>query len=121
MAEALWRDLGKGGWEAFSAGSKPAGYVHPLAIVVMKESGIDISGARSKHVDEFSGQAFDLVVTVCDNARETCPILPGAAKTLRWPFDDPANATGSEDEIMAEFRRVRDEIRARISDYLSKP
>jgi arsenate reductase len=121
MAEALWRAYGKGQWDAFSAGSKPVGYVHPLAIQVMTESGYDISANRSKHVDEFRDQAFDVVVTVCDSARETCPILAGAVKTLHWPFDDPAHATGSDAEKLAVFRRVRDEIKGRIAEYLANP
>lgn len=118
MAEGLWRMVGEGQWESFSAGSQPAGYVHPLAIEAMREIGIDLSAARSKHVDEFAGQAFDLVVTVCDNARETCPIFPGAKQTLHWPFDDPAHARGTDEQQMVVFRRVRDEIKNRIRQYL---
>ena len=118
MAQGLWNQLGAGRWEAFSAGSQPSGYVHPLALVAMKEVEIDIAAGRSKHVDEFAGQAFDLVVTVCDNAKETCPVMPGAKQTLHWPFDDPAAATGSESKQMAVFARVRDEIRDRIRGYL---
>jgi arsenate reductase len=115
MAEALWQSVGTS-WEAHSAGSRPAGYVHPLAVEAMGELGIDIASFRSKHVDEFNGQPFDLVVTVCDNAREACPIFP-AATTLHWPFDDPADATG--DDRIKVFRRVRDEIRDRIQRYLA--
>jgi arsenate reductase len=118
MAEALWRQIAKGSWESFSAGSRPSGYVHPKAIEAMRESGVDISAYRSKPVSEFDGQPFDLVVTVCDNAREACPFFPGAKETLHWPFFDPAEATGSQDEQMAVFRRVRDEISATISSYL---
>ena len=118
MAEALWRQIAKGSWESFSAGSRPSGYVHPKAIEAMRESGVDISEYRSKSVGEFDGQPFDLVVTVCDNAREACPFFPGAKETLHWPFFDPAEAEGSEDEQMAVFRRVRDEISATISSYL---
>jgi arsenate reductase len=118
MAEALWRQIAKGSWESFSAGSRPSGYVHPKAIEAMRESGVDISAYRSKPVSEFDGQPFDLVVTVCDNAREACPFFPGAKETLHWPFFDPAEATGSQDEQMAVFRRVRDEVSATISSYL---
>ncbi len=118
MAEALWRQIAKGTWESFSAGSRPSGYVHPKAIEAMRELGVDISAYRSKSVSEFDGQPFDLVVTVCDNAREACPFFPGAKETLHWPFFDPAEATGSQEEQMAVFRRVRDEISTTISSYL---
>jgi arsenate reductase len=110
--------LGAGQWEAYSAGSTPAGYVHPLAIKAMKEVGVDLSGNGSKHVDEFVGQAFDLVVTVCDSAKETCPTLPGAKKIVHWPFEDPADATGTDDQKLRTFRQVRDEIAAAIHGYL---
>lgn len=119
MAEELWNMLGNGEWEAHSAGSKPAGYVHPLAIRAMAELDVDLSAHRSKSLDEFVDQPFDLVVTVCDNARESCPVFPGAAQTLHWPFDDPADATGSDDEKMTTFRRVRDEIREKIRSFLA--
>jgi arsenate reductase len=119
MAEGLWRKLGAGQWECYSAGSNPAGYVHPMAVEVMHELGIDLSQNRSKHVDEFQGQAFDLVVTVCDDARDTCPMFPDAKHRLHWPLHDPAHATGSADEIRSQFRRVRDEIAGRIRTYLS--
>lgn len=118
MAEGLWRKLGEGEWESFSAGSKPVGYVHPTAVEVMQEIGVDLSKNRSKHVDEFAGQPFDLVVTVCDGAKESCPIFPGAKQTLHWPFYDPAHATGSIDKVRGEFRRVRSEIADRIQAYL---
>ncbi len=121
MAEGLWRKLGEGAWESFSAGSKPAGYVHPIAIEAMREIGIDLSAARSKHVEEFSGKSFDLVVTVCDSAKETCPVFPGAKQMLHWPFDDPAHLTGTDESKRSVFRRVRDEIRTRIHAYLSYP
>lgn len=118
MAEGLWRQLGAGEWASFSAGSKPAGYVHPLAVRVMAELGVDLSSARSKHVEEFAGQPFDLVVTVCDNARETCPILPGAKQIVHWPFEDPAHAGGSEEDQLNVFRKVRDQIAERTRAYL---
>lgn len=119
MAEGLWDHLGQGEWSAVSAGSKPAGYVHPLAIRAMSELGLDISANVSKILTEFVEQPFDLVVTVCDNAQEACPVFPGAKTLYHWPFDDPAHAVGTDEEKMSEFRRVRDEIRDTISRYLS--
>ncbi|CAE7398065.1 arsC, partial [Symbiodinium sp. CCMP2456] len=112
MAEGLWNELGKGEWDAYSAGSRPSGYVHPLAIRAMKEIGLDIAGYESKQAADFQHQPFDLVITVCDNAKEDCPIYPEAKETLHWPFEDPADATGSDDEKMVTFRRIRDEIKA---------
>ena len=119
MAETLWETLGDGEWESESAGSKPSGYVHPLAIRAMQELDIDISQNTSKSLEQFRDQSFDLVVTVCDNAKESCPVFPGAKETLHWPFDDPADATGTDDEKMFVFRRVRDEIKDTIQTYLS--
>jgi len=118
MAEELWETLGAGEWQSESAGSKPSGYVHPLAIQAMQELDIDLSANTSKSLDQFKDQPFDLVVTVCDNAKESCPVFSGATKTLHWPFDDPADATGTDDEKMLMFRRVRDEIKAKIESYL---
>lgn len=120
MAEALWESLGNGKWQSESAGSKPSGYVHPLAIRAMAELDIDISGNESKSLEHFRDQQFDVVVTVCDNAKDSCPFFPGATQTLHWPFDDPADATGSDDEQMGVFRRVRDEIRDQISGWLTE-
>jgi arsenate reductase len=120
MAETLWEQLGAGEWESESAGSKPSGYVHPLAIRAMHELDIDLSRHVSKSLDQFHDEAFDLVVTVCDNAKEACPVFSGAKETLHWPFDDPADAMGTDDEKMAVFRRVRDEIEAKIQEYLGK-
>jgi arsenate reductase len=120
MAEGFWNDLGKGRWQAVSAGSNPAGYVHPLAIEVMKEAGIDLGDSRSKHLNEFGEDPFDLVITVCDSAKESCPVLPGAKKMQHWPFEDPAHATGTEDEKLAVFRKVRDQIRERIAGFLAE-
>ncbi len=119
MAEALWETIGKGEWQSESAGSNPSGSVHPLAIQAMKELGSDISENTSKSLDLFRDEAFDLVVTVCDNAKESCPVFLGATETLHWPFDDPANATGTNDEKMVVFRRVRDEIKLTIQNYLT--
>ena len=119
MAEGFWSKYGDGAWEAQSAGSSPAGYVHPLAIQTMAEIGIDIRSSRSKHINEGSGQNFDLVVTVCDKAKGSCPMLPGAKKRLHWPFDDPAAVHGGEVEELQTFRRVRDEIAASVRAYVS--
>lgn len=118
MAEALWNKLGQGRWVAQSAGSKPSGYVHPLAIRAMNELEIDISANESKSLEPFLGDEFDLVVTVCDHAKQACPIFPGATKTLHMPFEDPADATGDESEQLAVFRKVRDEIQESIQKYL---
>jgi arsenate reductase len=117
MAEGLLRyDAGER-FDVESAGTKP-GFVRPEAIAVMQELGIDISGHRSKHVDEFQGQHFHHVITVCNHARETCPLFFGAAKTLHHGFDDPpAPHMGTVDERMAIFRRVRDELRAYLRDF----
>jgi arsenate reductase len=118
MAEGVLRKLGGDRFEVFSAGSKPAGYVHPLAIKAMQELGEDISRQRSKPVTEFTGQSFDYVITVCDNAKEACPAFPGA-NSLHWSFDDPAHAPGSDEEKMKVFRRVRDEIQTRLRLFLA--
>jgi arsenate reductase len=100
-----------------SAGSKPSGYVHPLAIQVMQEIGIDISSHRSKHLSEFLNQPVSTVITVCGNADQACPMFPGQVNRYHWGFDDPANATGTEEERLAVFRRVRDEIRRVFEAY----
>lgn len=116
MAEGLLRhDAGKV-YEVFSAGTKPT-RVRPEAISVMREVGIDISGHRSKSVDEFAGQEFDYVITVCDNAKESCPVLPVKTKRIHWSIEDPAAAQGSEEEILTAFRRVRDELRTRLQAF----
>jgi arsenate reductase len=117
IAEALLRRDGGGDFEVVSAGVEPHG-VHPLTIRVLGEVGIDISGARSKPVSEYLGQPFDYVVTVCDRARESCPVFPGGAQTLHWGFDDPAEAEGSEAERLAVFRRVMAEISGRIRAFV---
>lgn len=115
MAEGLLRHDAGDRFEVESAGTKPS-QVRPEAIAVMKEVGIDIFGHRSKSVDEFAGRNFDYVLTVCDNAQESCPIFPGHANRLHHNFDDPAAVQGSEEERLGVFRRVRDEIR----DYLRR-
>ena len=119
MAEGLLRALGGDRFEVFSAGAKPAGYVHPLAIQAMQELNIDISRHTSKSLDVFDGQNFDSLITVCDNAREACPAYAGAAQQLHWSLEDPAHAPGAEEEKMRAFRRVRDEIRQRIQLFLA--
>jgi arsenate reductase (thioredoxin) len=119
MAEGLLRsDGGSRRFEVFSAGTHP-GRVCPEAIEAMREVGIDISAHRSKSVDEFVGQQFDYLITVCDNARENCPVFPGQVERIHWSFDDPAAASGDEETRLAEFRRVRDEIRARLKAFIS--
>jgi arsenate reductase len=118
MAEGWLRHLAGDRYEALSAGAKPSGYVHPLAIQAMAEVGVDISQHRSKSIDEFAGQSIDLLVTVCDNARESCPVFAGAKRTVHHSFEDPARATGSEEEKLAVFRRVRDEIRAWVEELI---
>lgn len=100
-----------------SAGSKPAGHVHPLAIKVMQEAGIDISRHRSKHLNEFLDRQIETVITVCDNADEACPIFPGQVNRHHWPFYDPAKAKGSEEEVLNVFRQVRDEIKKVFEAY----
>lgn len=117
MAEAFLR---KGGGEFLrvgSAGSRPSGYVHPLAIRVMAELDLDISEARSKSLDEFLFQDVDTVITVCGNADAACPVFPGQVRRYHWPFEDPADAEGEEKARMAVFRRVRDEIDRVFSTY----
>jgi arsenate reductase len=113
MAEGLLRALSRGALEVHSAGTKPS-QVNPLAIEAMKESGIDISGHRSKSVQEFAAQRFDIVITVCDNARETCPIFPGAPGRIHWSFPDPAAVEGSHEEKLRAFRDVRDGLKQRL-------
>ena len=116
MAEGLLRhDLGDP-YEVFSAGTNPKP-VRPEAIAVMRELGIDISSQQSKHVDQFIGQHFDYVLTVCDSAKESCPIFPGKAVTIHHNFEDPANFQGSEEERFALFRRVRDEMRQYLRGF----
>jgi arsenate reductase len=117
MAEGLLRRLGGERFEVFSAGTE-ATHVRPLAIHAMAEIDIDISGQQSKTLDRYLGEPFDAVITVCDAANETCPIFPGAKQRRHWSFEDPSKATGSEDEQLAVYRRVRDEIRVRIEKEL---
>lgn len=117
LAEGLLRAAAGDILEVHSAGSKPAGYVHPLGIQVMKEIGIDISAHTSKHMNEFLNQNIETVVTVCGNADQACPMYPGQLNRHHWGFDDPAHAVGTEEEKLAVFRRVRDEIRRVFTAY----
>jgi arsenate reductase len=118
MAEGLVNHTLGDEWKAYSAGTNPAGFVHPLAVQVMSELDIDISRQRSKSADEFREKDFDRVVTVCDDAAETCPVWLGGGQQVHIGFEDPAKATGSDADRLAVFRRVRDEIRQRLFDYL---
>ena len=120
LAEGILRAAVGEAAEVASAGSDPAGYVHPMAGEVMKEIEIDISAHTSKHLDKFLQREVHTVITVCGNADQACPIFPGQAVKHHWPFDDPAKATGSEEEIRAVFRRVRDEIRAKFEAYAAE-
>ena len=116
MAEGLLRHDAGQRFEVESAGTK-ASFVRPEAITVMQEVGVDISGHRSKNVDEFVGQEFDYVITVCDNAREACPVFFGAAQKLHHDFEDPAAVAGSDEERLVVFRRVRDQLRAYLRSF----
>lgn len=117
MAEAFLKSFDPH-LEVHSAGTRPADEVHPKAIQVMAEAGLDLSTHRPKLVDQFLGQSFDYVITVCDHAKETCPVFMGQVEhRLHMGFDDPADATGSDDEILTEFRRVRDEIKASFEEF----
>jgi arsenate reductase len=117
MAEGLFRQEAGDRYQVFSAGTKPT-QVRSEAIAAMREIGIDISGHRSKSIDEFAGQELDLVITVCDNANESCSVFPGRTRRLHWPFEDPAVVVGSEEQRIAAFRSTRDRIQARIKLFL---
>ena len=110
MAEGILRQALGPAFEVASAGSNPAGYVHPLAIRALAEIGIDIGGHTSKHLDTFLSREVETVITVCGNADQACPVFPGQVNRHHYPFDDPAHAEGTEEEQMKVFRRVRDEI-----------
>ncbi len=116
MAEGLLRDIAGDKFEVVSAGTI-ASFVRPQAIAAMAEIGIDISSHRSKCLDEFLETPFDYVITVCDNANETCPVFPGPAARIHWSFDDPAGADGTDEVKLQVFRRVRDEIRCRLLTF----
>ena len=117
MAEGVLRRAAGDLIDVQSAGSNPAGYVHPKAIEVMKEIGIDISKHTSKHMNEFLNRKVNTVITVCGNADQACPIFPGQVNRYHWGFEDPAHAKGSEDQVYAEFLRVRDQIKLVYDDY----
>ncbi len=117
LAEGILRRALGDGYDVQSAGSKPAGYVHPLAVKAMAEIGIDISGHRSKHLNEFLKQEVETVITVCGNADQACPMFPGQVNRYHWGFDDPAHATGSDEEKMGVFRRVRDQVKLVFEAY----
>lgn len=116
MAEALLRQHGGGAFEAYSAGTEPKG-INPLTLRVLADAGMDASWARSKSVDEFLGQSFDYVVTVCDEARQRCPVFPGVHESLHWGYEDPAAAEGTDDERMEVFRKVFIQLGERIRQF----
>jgi len=116
MAEAILGRIGGPGFEAHSAGTHP-GIVNPMTILTLSEIGIDWSGSRSKSVSEFLGEPFDYVITVCDQAREACPVFPGGRASLHWGFDDPAAARGTDEERLGVFRRVLGEISIRLKPF----
>jgi arsenate reductase len=117
MAEGFARKLGKGIVEPYSAGLAPQG-VNEKAVTVMKEAGIDISHQQSKSIDQELLKKMDVIITLCDNAAQSCPWTPPQIKLIHWPLDDPAKATGSAEEILNEFRRVRDEIKERMKAFI---
>jgi arsenate reductase len=119
MAEGWLRHHAGDRVEVFSAGTKPAG-LNPMAVAVMRESGVDISSHRSKHVDELAKVDFLFVITVCDDVCQECPAFPGALYQLQWSFDDPAEATGSEEEKLIVLRRVRDEIAEQVRTFVCR-
>jgi arsenate reductase len=117
MAEGILRAAAGDLIEVHSAGSKPAGYVHPKAIAVLREIGIDLSAHTSKHMNDFLSRKITTVITVCGNADQACPLYPGQVNRHHWGFEDPAHAQGTEEEILAQFRRVRDEIKLVFEAY----
>ncbi len=117
MAEGLMRSLGLGLWEVKSGGLLPS-YVHPLAIRVMEEIGIDISHQTSKSMEQFLNEDFDYIVTLCDHAAMSCPTFPGQAKRLHWSLEDPAAAVGTIEQRLIVFRKIRDEIKTKIEELL---
>ena len=118
MAEGLLRELSNGHVEVYSAGTEPS-RVHPLAIKAMAERGLDITGHTSRHLGEFLDRSFDYVITVCDDANETCPVFPGPAQRIHWSFPDPSAAQGSEEDRLAVYRTVRDSIEDRLQEWLA--
>lgn len=120
MAEVLMNQLGKGKYQAFSAGAVPTGVVNPLTIRVLTEHGHDTSSLRSKPLDEFIDEDFDFVITVCDDAKESCPVWPKKTRVLHWSFEDPAAFEGTEEEKQAFFEKVYGQIEERISKFLRR-
>lgn len=119
MAEGILRHLGDGALDVFSAGTHPS-FVHPFSIRAMKEIGIDISNHTSKSVEQFVNEPFDVVITVCDSAKERCPYFPGGKKKLHIPFEDPVMFWGNEEEQLQKFREVRDEILQAMKEFIQK-
>jgi len=119
IAEGYLRHLAGDTFDVFSAGLEPS-VVNPKAIQVMQEDGVDISSHTSKDVEQFVGQKFDFIITVCDNAKERCPFFPGQAERIHWSFKDPADAVGSEEEVLDEFRNVRDQIKATLKQFIDE-
>jgi arsenate reductase len=119
MAEAFWRLHGRGKWDVVSAGTRPSGQVSPLAVEAMRERGIDISKQKSKSLEPFLNERFDLVVTVCGNAEKTCPTFPGGGRHVHHPFDDPPHAPGTYEDKLKVCRRVRDEIEAKVKEWVA--
>lgn len=117
MAEGFGREYGGDAWEVFSAGTHPKG-IHPLARLVMEERGIDISIQTSNSMTREEMEEMDIIVTLCGDARESCPILPGKAETIHWPIEDPAKALGDEEEVLFMFQKIRDEIGERVKHLL---
>ena len=119
IAEGYLRNLAENTFDVVSAGLEPS-VINPKAIQVMAEDEIDISNHTSKNVDQFVGQEFDYIITVCGNAKERCPVFPGQGKRIHWSFLDPADATGSEEEILTVFRKVRDQIKQKLTGFVSE-
>lgn len=117
MAEGILRHAAGDLFDVFSAGAHPAGYVHPKAIEAMQEMGIDISGHRSKHLDQYLNAGMDVVITVCDNANQSCPVFPGHVRRYHWGFEDPPKAACAEESEMDAFRRIHDEIKKVFEAY----
>lgn len=121
MAEGWWRHFGGDDWDVFSAGTHPRAHVHPVAVQVMAEAGVDISGQHPKSLDAFLDQRFDVVLTVCSAADGECPVFPNAVRREHWPLDDPAIAGDDPHAKLAIFRRIRDEAAQRIQAFLADP
>ena len=117
LAEGILRAALGDQFHVQSAGSQPAGYVHPLALRVMREIGLDLSSHRSKHLNEFLAQPIETVITVCDHADQACPVFPGQVNRHHWGFEDPAHATGTEEQKLVLFRRIRDQIKMVFQAY----